>query len=454
MTFQSTDPTTGETWRTFAEATDAQIDAALARAASARGAWAAAPIAERTARLRAVAVALRESCVDHAVLMAREMGKPVTQGEAEIEKCALTCDWYAEHAEALLAPAPRFSNGERAYLRFDPLGSVFAVMPWNFPFWQVFRCAAPTLVAGNTLVLKHAENVPACAEALGRLFAKAGVPPGVFESLHVSRDRVPALIADPRIHAVTLTGSPGAGRAVARAAGAALKKTVLELGGSDAFIVLEDADLDAAARVATDARLVNSGQSCIAAKRFIVVRTVADAFVERFVATMAARRVGDPRARVTEVGPLARRDLRDALHRQVEASVVRGARRVLGGTVPEGPGAFYPPTVLVDVAPGMPAFDEETFGPAAAVVRAADEAEAVRLANASPYGLGGAVWSRDRARAERVAAAMDAGFVSVNGQVHSDPRLPFGGVKESGYGRELAEYGLREFVNVKTVVVS
>jgi succinate-semialdehyde dehydrogenase/glutarate-semialdehyde dehydrogenase len=453
MAFHATDPTTGEVWRAFAEATDAEIDAALARAASARAAWAAAGVAERTARLRAVGAALRAGSAEYAVLMAREMGKPITQGEAEVEKCALACDWYAEHAEAFLAPAPRFANGARAYLRFDPLGTVFAVMPWNFPFWQVLRCAAPTLVAGNTVVLKHAENVPGCAEALGRAFASAGVPPGVFESLHLSRERVPAVIADPRVHAVTLTGSPAAGRAVARAAGAALKKSVLELGGSDAFIVLADADLDAAARVATDARLVNGGQSCIAAKRFIVVASVADAFVERFRAAMAARRVGDPRERATEVGPLARHDLRDALHRQVEASLARGARCVLGGTRPEGPGAFYPPTVLVDVGPGMPAFDEETFGPAGAVIRARDEGDAVRLANASPYGLGGAVWSRDRARAERVAAAMEAGFVSVNGQVHSDPRLPFGGVKASGYGRELSEYGLREFVNVKTVVV-
>jgi succinate-semialdehyde dehydrogenase/glutarate-semialdehyde dehydrogenase len=453
MAFQSIDPTTGEVWRTYAEATDADVEAGLARAASARRAWAATPVAERTTLLKALGAALRRKKADYAVLMAREMGKPVTQGEAEVEKCAVTCDWYAAHGEEYVAPMPRFANGERAYVRFDPLGTVFAVMPWNFPFWQVMRCAVPTLVAGNTLVLKHAENVPGCADALGALFTDAGARSGVFESLHLSRDRVPALIADARVHAVTLTGSTRAGRAVARAAGEAIKKSVLELGGSDAFIVLDDADLDAAAKCATDARLVNSGQSCIAAKRFIVVRSIADAFVERFVAAMRARRVGDPRERTTEVGPLARRDLREELHRQVEASIAAGARAVLGGARPEGPGAFYPPTVLVDVVPGMPAFDEETFGPVAAVVRAADEADAVRLANASKYGLGGAVWSEDRARAERVAAALEVGFVSVNGQVHSDARLPFGGVKESGYGRELSELGLREFVNVKTVVV-
>jgi len=453
MAFHSTDPTTGEAWRTFEEASADDVELALVRAAAARPAWAATPIAERAAHLRAVAARLRAEKAEHAVLMAREMGKPVADGEAEVEKCAVACEWYADHGVRFLAPDPREVDGARAYVRFDPLGTVLAIMPWNFPFWQVFRAAAPTLLAGNTMVLKHAENVPGCSDALGRVFAAAGVPPGVFEQLHLGRDRIPSVIDDARVQAVTLTGSTAAGRSVASAAGKALKKSVLELGGSDAFVVLDDADLDAAASGATDARLVNAGQSCIAAKRFIVVDGVHDAFVERFVAAMRARRVGNPLERSTQVGPLARRDLRETLHRQVEATIAAGARCLLGGTLPAGPGAFYPATVLVDVAPGMPAFDEETFGPVGAVIRARDEADAIRLANASVYGLGGAVWSRDRDRAERVAAAMETGFVSVNGQVRSDPRLPFGGVKQSGYGRELAEYGLREFVNVKTVVV-
>jgi succinate-semialdehyde dehydrogenase/glutarate-semialdehyde dehydrogenase len=385
--------------------------------------------------------------------MAREMGKPVVDGEGEVEKCAATCDYYAAHAAAMLAPDPRPVDGTRAYVRFDPLGTVLAVMPWNFPFWQVFRAAVPMLAAGNTLVLKHAENVPGCAAAIADVFASADVPAGVFESLHLPHDRIEAVIADARVHAVTLTGSTRAGRAVARAAGEALKKCVLELGGSDAFVVLDDADVDAAARVAADARLVNAGQSCIAAKRFIVVDAVAARFVERLVAAMRDRRMGNPLERTTALGPLARHDLRDALHRQVEASIARGARPVLGGAIPPGPGAFYPPTVLLDVAPGMPAFDEETFGPVAAIVPARDEADALDLANASPYGLGASIWSRDLARAESVAARLEVGFVAVNGQVRSDPRLPFGGVKQSGHGRELSELGLREFVNVKTVVV-
>jgi len=327
-------------------------------------------------------------------------------------------------------------------------------MPWNFPFWQVFRFAAPALMAGNAGLLKHASNVPRAALQIEAVFREAGFPEGLFRTLLVGSGAVARLIDDPRVVAVTLTGSERAGIAVAERAGRNLKKTVLELGGSDPFIVLADADLPAAARTAADARLINSGQSCIAAKRFIVVEAVADRFVERFKTELAGRRVGDPTSRETDVGPQARVDLRDELHRQVEESIKRGAQPLLGGQIPAGKGAFYPPTLLAAVDRGMPAFDEETFGPVAAVVRAKDEADAIRLANESLYGLGAALWTGDRARAERLAAEIEAGAVFVNSLVKSDARLPFGGVKRSGYGRELSEFGIREFVNIKSVWIA
>jgi succinate-semialdehyde dehydrogenase/glutarate-semialdehyde dehydrogenase len=324
-------------------------------------------------------------------------------------------------------------------------------MPWNFPFWQVFRFAAPALMAGNAGILKHASNVPRCALQIEEVFREAGFPEGLFRALLVGSDKIPAVIANPRIRAVTLTGSDSAGSKVAQQAGHEIKKTVLELGGSDPFIVLDDADLQQAAKIATEARLVNSGQSCIAAKRFIVVDRVADTFVELFISEMRSRKVGDPLDRATQVGPQARHDLRASLHQQVEESLKRGAKLLLGGQILEGPGAFYPPTLLAGVKKGMPAFDEETFGPVAAVIRASDETEAISLANDSPFGLGASLWTRDRERAERIVPDIEAGCVFVNGQVKSDPRLPFGGVKRSGYGRELSEYGIREFVNIKTV---
>jgi succinate-semialdehyde dehydrogenase/glutarate-semialdehyde dehydrogenase len=327
-------------------------------------------------------------------------------------------------------------------------------MPWNFPLWQVYRFAAPALMAGNTGVLKHASNVSGCALAIEEIFAQAGFPAGAFRTLLIGNPQVRAVIEHPLVRAVTLTGSTPAGKAVAAQAGAVLKKTVLELGGSDPYLVLEDADLDQAAPICARSRLINGGQSCIAAKRFIVVEPALAGFTERFVSFMKAQKVGDPLVPGTDVGPLARHDLRDELHRQVVASVERGARVLLGGEVPEGRGAFYPPTVLTDVRPGMPAYDDELFGPVAAIIRAKDEQDAVRIANDSPFGLGAAVFTRDPDRGERVARALEAGSTFINGPVVSDPRLPFGGIKESGYGRELGSYGIKEFVNAKTVYVS
>jgi succinate-semialdehyde dehydrogenase/glutarate-semialdehyde dehydrogenase len=453
-TIQSINPATGDVVESFAETSRRELDGILDQSDRAFQDWRRRPWSERSRLLRVAAGVLRNQKSTYARAMALEMGKPLAQGEAEAEKCATVCDYYAEHAAAFLEQQPRDLDGTASFVRFDPIGPVLAIMPWNFPFWQVFRFAAPALAAGNVGLLKHASNVTRCALLIEDVFRDAGFPEGVFRSLILRNSAVADVIGDARVRAVTLTGSERAGSAVAEQAGHHLKKTVLELGGSDAFIVLADADLARAARTAADARLINSGQSCIAAKRFIVVDAVADRFEERFVAEMRSRIMGDPLAAGTDVGPQARVDLRTALHRQVRHSVRRGARLATGGAIPSGAGAFYPPTVLLDVRPGMPAFDEEVFGPAAAVIRARDEADAIRLANASPYGLGAAVWTEDRARGRRIAAELDVGCVFVNALVRSDPRLPFGGVKRSGYGRELAEFGLREFVNIKSVAVA
>lgn len=451
-------PATGRVIATYPAATASDVRGAVDMGHAAYLAWRDVPPAERCRVLDAVADVLRDRIDALAGLMADEMGKPVREGRAEVEKCATGCTYFAARAAEFLAPEPVATEFATSYVCYRPLGVLLAIMPWNFPLWQVVRFAAPALAAGNTVILKHAPSVPGCALALVDVFAAAGLPAGVFQAPLIDIDAdpgiVPELIAHPHIAGVTLTGSTRAGRAVAALAGAHLKKSVLELGGSDAYVVLADADLDVAAAACVTGRMINGGQSCIAAKRFIVEAPVRAAFEARVIERLAAVVMGDPHDEATTLGPLARRDLRDALHRQVVDSVAAGARLVMGGVVPSGPGAFYPPTLLCDVRPGMPAFDEELFGPAAAIVEAADEDDAVALANASTYGLGAAVFTRDAARGEAIARErLESGAAFVNAFVRSDSRLPFGGVRASGYGRELGRWGVMEWVNVKTVVV-
>jgi succinate-semialdehyde dehydrogenase/glutarate-semialdehyde dehydrogenase len=455
MSLRSVNPATGALLREWPEDSPADVERRLAAAEAASADWAIAPFADRAAPLRAAAAALRQRADALARLMASEMGKPLPQGRAETEKCAWVCDWYAREAERFLAPEPAAVEGGDAFVAFRPLGTVLGIMPWNFPLWQVIRFAAPALMAGNAVLVKHAPSVQGCAGAIDDVFRGAGLPEGLFASLRISEARTEAVLRDPRVAAVTLTGSPRAGRAVAAIAGSELKKSVLELGGSDPYVVLEDADVEAAAEACVTSRLINGGQSCVSAKRFVVVAPLVDRFTELVTERMKAKVPGDPLGGADpDLGPLARADLRDALHDQVRRTVAAGARLLLGGKVPERAGAWYPPTVLAAVPEGSPAHVEETFGPVAAVVPARDEDDAVRLANASPYGLGAAVFTRDRARGERIAVErLQAGCCFVNDFVRSDPRLPFGGIKHSGYGRELSAFGIREFVNVKAVFV-
>jgi len=451
MSIESINPATDEVLETFEPFTEREVDEALQRARACFLNWRATSFAERGALMRRVSAYLRSHAGELGRMITQEMGKPIAEAEAEIEKCAWACDFYAENAEKFLGDENTPSSATQSYVAYRPLGVVLAVMPWNYPFWQVFRFAAPAIMAGNVGVLKHASNVSRSALAIERVFRECDAPDGLFQTLLVPGGQVASIIADPRVAAVTITGSEPAGVSVATAAGAALKKSVLELGGSDAFIVLEDADIPAAAQMAARARFQNTGQSCIAAKRFIVVESVADAFTEAFVAAAQALVVGDPLERTTQIGPMARTDLRDDLHRQVLATVEQGATVALGGTILDRPGAYYAPTILTGVTPTMTAFREETFGPVAAVIRAKDTDEAIALANDSDFGLGGALWSRDLAKAQQLTARLESGAVFINGMTASDPRLPFGGVKHSGYGRELAAFGIREFVNIQTV---
>jgi succinate-semialdehyde dehydrogenase/glutarate-semialdehyde dehydrogenase len=450
---ESVNPTTGEPLEAYPDHDPSEVDHRLQVAWDGWEAWRGTGFDERAELLRDVADGLEKRQDELAALMVREMGKPITSARSETEKCAWVCRYYADHGEEHLRHDVIETDARTSYVRFDPLGPLLAIMPWNFPFWQLFRAAAPAIMAGNVVVLKHASNVPGCAVEIERLFAATSAPEGVLQTLFVSSSAIGEVIDDDRIRAVTLTGSVGAGRKVGAAAGEALKPVVLELGGSDAFLVLDDADVAAAATVGVQSRLINNGESCIAAKRFVVVDAVADEFVERFRAELEAVSIGDPMEEDTQVGPLAREDLRADLHEQVEASIGEGARLVTGGHALDRPGWFYAPTLLDGVRPEMTVAAEETFGPAAAVLRVADEDEAVRVANDSEFGLGASIWTEDRDRGERVAARVEAGCVFVNQLVKSDPRVPFGGVKSSGVGRELGAYGIKEFTNVKTVWV-
>ena len=447
MAIATINPATGETVRTFDALSERDVDARLERAAGAFQRWRATPVPERAAIIARAGSILEQEKDRYGRLMTLEMGKPLKAAVEEAAKCALACRYYADHASAFTAPE-RTDDGE---VHYQPLGVVLAVMPWNFPFWQVIRFAAPALCAGNVGVLKHASNVPQCALAIEKLFTDAGAPDGVFQTLLVGSDRVDAIIADRRIAAVTLTGSEAAGRQVAATAGRHIKKTVLELGGSDPFIVMASADVGAAADTAVKARTINNGQSCIAAKRFIVHERIADQFTRRFVDRVRSLRVGDPMLPETEIGPLATRQIVEDLERQVNESVSAGARVFAGGKRIDGPGNYFQPTVLADIPVGSPAYQEETFGPVASIFRARDVDDAIRLANDTSFGLASAAWTRDEAEADRFVRDLEAGTVFINGMVASDPRFPFGGVKNSGYGRELGPWGLREFVNVKTV---
>ena len=451
MTIQTINPATGKLVRQFDEFDSDQIESKLEFAYEAFLYWSETSFDERRTLMKKAADNLRFQARALGEIITLEMGKPISQSKAEVEKCALVCDYYAEHAEEFLSSRSIPTDADVSFVRYDPIGPVLAVMPWNFPFWQVYRFAAPTLMAGNVCVLKHASNVPQSALAIEKQFIEAGFPRGTFSTLLISAPTVKRVIEDRRVAAVTLTGSEPAGRQVAATAGAAIKKSVLELGGSDPFIVLADADIERAAKIAVLARTINTGQTCICAKRFIVDRAVAEEFVGKFLEKLNELKMGDPMIEETDIGPMARSDLREELHGQVIRTVEQGAKVVLGGSKPDVEGFYYPVTLLTDVDMDFVACAEETFGPVAPIILAQNEDEAIRIANHSRFGLGASIWTKDIDRAGKLAEKIEAGAVFVNGLVKSDPRLPFGGIKHSGYGRELGKEGIREFVNVKSV---
>jgi len=454
MSLHAINPATGALIATYDTLDEQQLEARIEQSQESYLSWRRLPFEERRRLMLAAAAELEKNAPTYASIASQEMGKTYRSALAEIAKCAWVCSFYAHRAADFLADEIVQTDAHKSYLSYRPLGVILAVMPWNYPYWQVFRFAAPALMAGNTVLLKHASNVPGCAQAIERIFRLAGFPEGTFINLPIPAEQVATVIDHRLVRAVSLTGSEKAGAAVASRAGRQIKKTVLELGGSDPYLILEDADLEQAARICAEARLKNNGQSCIGAKRFIVVEAVYDAFLALFRTHMAAATTGDPFAASTTLGPMARPDLRDSLHQQVQKSVQRGARCILGGTLPAGPGAYYPATILTEVSPGMPAYDEELFGPVAAVIKVADEAEAIAVANDTEFGLGAALFTRDIARGERIARTeIEAGSCFVNDMVNSDPRLPFGGIGKSGYGRELSALGIREFVNIKTVSI-
>jgi succinate-semialdehyde dehydrogenase/glutarate-semialdehyde dehydrogenase len=448
---KSINPFTGQLLKEYESYSEDKLKEVLANSERAFKVWKDYSFEKRSSLFNKIAGKLREKKGLLSTLMTSEMGKPIKEAEAEVEKCAWVCEYYAENAEFFLKDDLIISDASESYVEYDPLGCILAIMPWNFPFWQVFRFAAPTIMAGNTGILKHASNVPQCALAIQDLFEEAGFPKGVFQSVLISGEETDRLIAHNTIKAVTLTGSEQAGMKVAASAGAHLKKTVLELGGSDPFIVLKDADVEDAAMWAVKARMINNGQSCIAAKRFIVVNSVKNQFVQAMVKAISELKHGNPLFPEIQVGPLARRDLAESLFTQVQKSISLGASVIIGGIPPAG--AMFTPTILDDVKPGMPAFDEELFGPVAAIISVQNEQDAINLANQSKFGLGASIWTGDSEKGRALARQIESGSVFINGMVKSDPRLPFGGVKLSGYGRELASFGIREFVNIKSVWV-